>query len=108
MKLGTLLHIPYFATHLHRADDFHSDVFHRHSTVESRNSHPLAAYLQQLSLAEPIIKVGTMSETWSGMIAILQDADEFLADPGNWENVSEKLNFRKKRRTWRSMNSRNS
>ena len=34
-----------------------------------------------------------MPETWSGIMAIPQDADEFLADPGNQEQVSKRLNF---------------
>ena len=79
----------------------HSDASDSPSNAESLDSHPLAAYMQQLSLTEPIIQFGTMPETWSGMMVTLQDADEFLSDmsdPGNQKNVTKKLDFPKSSR----------
>ena len=70
----------------------HNDVFHGQSRVERYDFIQLADYLQQLSLTESIIQFGSMPETWSGIMTILQDADEFLADPGNWD-VSKRLSF---------------
>ena len=62
----------------------HDDVSHGQSRVERHDSLQLADYLQQLSLTESIIQFGSMSETWFfGMMTILEDAVEFLANPGN-------------------------
>ena len=61
----------------------HDDVSHGYSRVERHDSLQLADYLQQLSLTESIIQFGSMPETWSGMMTILEDAVEFLANPGN-------------------------
>ena len=84
-----------------RSHRSHSDASDSPSNAESLDSHPLAAYMQQLSLTEPVIQFGTMPETWSGMMVTLQDADEFLSDmsdPGNQKNVTKELDFPKSSR----------